>query len=430
MSSSRTFGSTPPHGARTAPYWSRWLVAVVLLSTIAAAQAKPAGGVRAKVPPDPYTQGDPELLARAGYVSLGPFPFGAAHTTTQVADLLGTEPLLWIETEHFRIGCSLPAVPLKGEAPWQADWVRSLKAELKRLAAKLPRVSPEARTLDPWLRAHLFAQRLEDLYAEVLRNLGATDESFGPEPPEPDGTVMSPPLGRYLGLREKFTVLLLRTSASHARYTRAYQGKEMSVPVRFHDREFDCMYWGASEEMADGLFRSDFALHSHLVYNVSFNLYSSYRGFNHELPPWFVLGLAHWHSRRVTPRFPPHERKDDKDNDPRSPFWQWGDRVPGLLQNGAFEPVEKLLERTNGAAFGIEQHMQAWSLLDFLMTRHQQATMRLLHMLKEPFHRRRKMPTADELRTRQLDALRQHLGWTPQQLEAAWRESIPRPNRK
>jgi hypothetical protein len=401
-----------------------FLLAVTLAVTTVLAQAPPPDGVRPKVPPDPYTQGDPALLQKAGYVSLGPFPFGSNHTTTQVGDLLGTEPLRWIETAHFRIGCALSGVPLRVEEDWREAWVQRLKPELKRLATRLPRVKPETRDLDPWLRAHLIAQRLEDLYAEVLGNLGATDDSFPSQPDDPADATKLRGLGRYLGMREKFTVLLLQKASSHARYTRAHQKNEIAEPIRYHDSEFGCMYWGASEETADSLFRSDYALHSHLVFNVAHNLYTGYRCFGHELPPWLVTGLAHWHSRRVSPRFPTYDRKDDKDRDQRSAFWEWEKRVPGLLKNGAFEPVENLLARTTAGTFGIEQHMQSWSLADFLMTKHKAGAMQFLRTLKDPWHQRQKAPTDTELQTRQLDALRQHLGWTPQQFEAAWREAV------
>jgi hypothetical protein len=398
------------------------LAAALLATCFARAQTAPS--VRAKVPVDPYTQEEPELLQKAGYVSFGPFPFAGSHTTLEVAELLGTEPIAWIETAHFRIGCALPTLPLKTDADWRDDWVQRLKPELKRLAAKLPRVKPDTRQLDPWLRAHLTAQRLEELYAEVLANLDARDDSF---PQEPDGVGDASSfrgLGPYLGMRGKFTVLLVRKASSHARYTRAYQQNEISDPIRYHDGTSGSMYWGASEETAEGLFRADYALHSHLVFNVAHNLYTGYRSFGHDLPPWFVTGLAHWHSRRVSPRFPTFDRKDEKDRDQRSAFWEWEKRVPGLMRNAAFEPAEKLLERTTAGTFGIEQHMQSWSLVDFLMAKHKPAAMQFLRTLKDPFHQRLKAPTSAELQARQLDALRQHLGWTPAELEAAWRDSV------
>lgn len=396
-----------------------FLVAVGLW-TAAIAQAPS----RATTPPDPYTQGDPALLKKAGYESLGPFWFGNEHKTHTVADLLGSEPLLWIETAHFRLGCALSPEPLKKDEPWRDDWVRNLKQELKRLATRLSGVKTDVKELDPWLRAHLMAQRLEELYAAVLANLGLPEFHFPVAGDDPEKAAEFRGLGPHLGMKEKFSVLLVRSSASHARYTRAYQGREMGDPIRYHDLVFGSMYWGASEETANGLFRHDYALHTHLTFNVAHNLYTAYRSYGHDLPPWMVTGLAHWHARQVSPRFPAYDRKNDDDRDPRSAFWEWDKRVPGLLKNGAFESVSALMDRATAGEFGLEQHIQSWALVDFLMTSHRPKFMRLVHLMKEPFHGRRRPPTNAEVRTRMLDCMQSTLAWTPDQLEAAWRVSV------
>lgn len=398
-------------------------IALCLLAATTAAIAQ-APSVRATVRPDPYTQGDAAALKKAGYASLGPFPFGTGHTSETVAELLGTEPLLWIETAHFRLGCALSALSLKNEEPWRDEWVSRLKGELKRLAARLPRVKTDTKELDPWLRAHLMAQRLEDLYAEALANLGLPENQFPTAADDPGDAEHFRGLGPHFGMPQKFTILLVKKASSHARYTRAFQQREIADPIRYHDGAFGCMYWGASEETADGLFRQDFPLHAHLAFNVAHNLYTCYRGYGHDLPPWFVTGLAHWHARRISPRFPTYDRKDDRDKDQRSAFWEWDKRVPGLLKNGSFEPVEKLLDRTNAGAFGIEQHIQSWALVDFLMAEHKAEAMRFLHSLKDPFHARRQAPTEVELKVRQTDALRANLGWTAADFEQAWRTAV------
>ncbi len=395
---------------------------LVALGGLLVAQNQPS--LRAKVAPDPYTQEQPEALKKAGYESLGPFVFGTDHTSATVAELLGTEPLRWIETAHFRIGCALPALALKTDEAWRDDWIAGLRLELKRLAVRLPRVKPDVRELDPWLRAHLFAQRAEELYADVLANLGLQEFHFPVAADNPAEATKFRGLGPHLGMREKFTILLVQKGASHARYTRAYQGTEIAEPTRGHDFKFGAMYWGTSEETANGLFRHDYPLHSHFIFNLSHNLYTCYRSFSHEVPPWLVTGLAHWHSRRVTPRFPTFDRKDLKDKDQRSAFWEWDKRVEGLLRNGAFEPAEQLLSRTNAGSFGLEQHMQSWALVDFLMTSHKAKTMQFLHTLKDPFHARRQAPTATELSLRQTDALKTTLGWTAAELDAAWRLAV------
>jgi hypothetical protein len=395
-------------------------VAAFVLAALGCAAQGVVGAGRAVVPPDPYTQNEPALLRQAGYVSFGPFVFGAGHTTAEVDELLGSEPVIWIESAHFRLGCAVAAVSTKGDT----EWSRRLKGELKRLAAKLPRVRPDTGDLDPWLRAHLFAQRLEELYADVLENLGATDATFAANGWGAADASRLLGLGPYLGMPEKYTVLLLHGAGSHARYTRAFQRAENAKPVRRHDREFGCLYWGASEETADWFFANDEVLHAHLTFHVAHNLYTGYRGCELEAPQWLAIGLAHWHARRVSPRYPAYGLDTGEDRDPRGLFWEWDERVPGLLRHGALEPFARLMERTAATPFGLEQHMHAWSLVAFLMAKHRAATMRFLHACKEPVFQRWRTQTQEQLRARQVDALQQQLGFTPQELEAAWRRAV------
>ncbi len=392
--------------------------------SLAALAAPRAQTVRVEAGPDPYTNGEPEALAKAGYVSFGPFPFGTGHTTAQVEELLGTEPLIWIETAHFRIGCALPALELKGREEWSRDWIAKTRDEIAELRKVLPGIQKKPKVLDPWLRAHLIAWRLEQLYAGVLENLGRTDDWFPRTADDPTAAAAYRGLGPYLGMKEKFAVLLLQQGASHARYTRAYHGAEIDQPIRYHDIEFGSMYWGCSEETANGLFRNDMALHAHLNFNVAHNLYTCYRGFGHHLPAWLATGLGHWHSRRVSPRFPTFDRRYDEDRKMRSAFWEWDKRVHGLTKHDVFEPLDAFLDRANAGDFGLEQHIQSWALVDFLIETRRAETFAFVHALKEPFHARRRVPTEQELRVRQRDALRDQLSFDAAALEAAWREHV------
>ncbi|MFK7739521.1 MAG: hypothetical protein AB8H80_04290, partial [Planctomycetota bacterium] len=77
---------------------------------------------RAVAPPDPYTGGDKGALGRAGYISYAPFSLGTNHTTLTAEEVLGTAPLIWIETDHFRLGCTLPAMKAKVREPWGKEW--------------------------------------------------------------------------------------------------------------------------------------------------------------------------------------------------------------------------------------------------------------------------------------------------------------------
>lgn len=381
-------------------------------------------GQRVKAGPDPYTNNQPKLLAKAGYANLGPFEFGTKQTTGTIEELLGTEPLMWVETEHFKLGCSLPPIALKGREDWRPAWRKQIDAELKELRRVFPGIKKKVKVLDPWLRTHLYAMRLEKIYDEVCEVLGVDDTWFPTRPGEAIAPKEYRGIGPFFGMKNKLTVLLLRTGASHARYMRAYHGFEMKEPMRMHDVEYSCMYWGCSTETAGGLFHIDHALHANLAFNVAHNLYTSFRGFGHELPAWVVTGLGHWHARKVTPRFPTYDRQHDKDEDPRSAFWEWDVRVHGLVKNNVFEEVAPFIDRLDAGKFRVEQHMQSWALVDFLI-KHKHPQLRAFLMeMKDPFHARRRLPTAQELLVRQREALVRAFDCDVEDLEVAWRSAV------
>jgi hypothetical protein len=403
------------------PTGVRRTLASILLGTaawalLAAACEAQAAAAHAPPPPDPYTGGDPELMAAAGYASFGPFAFGYRHSSSDIEALVPDEPLVWIETAHFRIGCALPALRLRGDR----EWVDRTKAELKQLKARLPRVKTNPRELDPWLRAHLIALRCEALYAEIRDGLGATDETFlAPQQHRGDPRTFEGE-GPHLGMEHKFSVLVLQRTASLARYTRAWHGGETKEPSRHYDIG-EGIGFAVAEETTNGLLKDDFALHTHLVYNLASNLYNGYRGYYHELPPWLLGGLSHWHARRVCPRFPSYERPIGSENLETRDFWKWDERAVGLLRNDVFEPLAELMERPDLTQFGMEQHIQSWALVDYLMGTRKAATMKFLRDLKDPFHQRRREPSREELRERARERFEPAFGLSPEGLDAAWR---------
>jgi len=384
----------------------------------------PGQATRAKAGPDPYTKNEPARLAKLGYDNLGPFAFGTNQTTGTIEELLGTEPLMWVETKHFRLGCALPAMKVKGREAWRRDWQKRVYVEIAELRKSLPGIKKKPKELDPWLRTHLFAMRLENIYSDVLDNLSVEESYF-----EAKGIPATVPAdyrgeGPFLGMKNKFTVLILRTKSSHARYTNAYHGFEMTEPIRIYDNQFGCMYWGCSTESANGLFHLDPALHAAVAFNVAHNLYTSYRGFSHDLPAWLSTGLGHWHSRKVSPRFPTYDRKNAEDEDPRSGFWQWDVRVHGLVKNEVFEGIEPFIDRKDAGKFGVEQHIQSWTFVDFLLANKKPQFAKFVSRLKDPFHARRRLPTAQEMQIRQRDAVTAAFSCKIEALEGAWRSDV------
>ncbi len=142
-----------------------------------------------------------------------------------------------------------------------------------------------------------------------------------------------------------------------------------------------------------------------------------------------MFGLAHWHSRNVSPRFPAYERKSDGE-DEDSPFWKWDERARGLMKFEAFEPLPELMARKTIGEFGMEQHIQCWYFVDYLMAAKKGPTMQLLHELKAPFHQQHKLPTHAELLARQEAAVRRAFGQNVVELEGAWREYARTARRK
>ncbi len=404
-----------------------WTAALSLLPAgLSSQNANPTAASRTDAR-DPYVKGDPARMAAAGYVSYGPFPLGERHDTRAVEALLGGEPLLWIETKHFRIGAALSPFPITGDS----DGTRKLRAELARLHQRLPTVKPATKTLDPWLRAHLIAQRAEESYAEFCELLKVTPATFPQSARRLDEVSLDEfhGFGPYLGQREKFTILIFRKTASLARYTKAYQGREVTYPIRHHDHAFDAATFAVAEESSRALFTDDTALHTHLVYNLTHLFHTSYRAYGHEIPAWYATGLAHWNARRVSPRFPAYDQRADGEGETRS-FWQWEKRAPGLLRKRAFLPVEELTEILDVTRFGFEQHIQCWAFVDFLMATRRDAFVAFVHGMKDPFHARRRFPTPAELHERQRQLALTCFAVDFAGLESAWREHLQKGERR
>ena len=103
---------------------------------------------------DPYTKNDPEVMARLGYVSYGPFEFGQrgdkAVTTADIDTHMHYARILWVETPHLRIGSALE--------PWSVPFDPVIKAKIRaeltelKERGKLRRLNVKTRTLDSWLR--------------------------------------------------------------------------------------------------------------------------------------------------------------------------------------------------------------------------------------------------------------------------------------
>ncbi|MCA8956291.1 MAG: hypothetical protein KDC87_09455 [Planctomycetes bacterium] len=361
---------------------------------------------------DPYTLGEPAALRRAGYVSLGPFPWGDDHDSAKIHAMMPEAKILWIETAHFRLGCALKEV----EVPQDSKVRRRMAGELKQLKRVLPRVKPGARKLDRWLRAHLFARRLEQVYGEVLQLLGVKDSDFGT-------SGKHAATGPILGMKDKFPVLLFQKSSDLTRYaTKSGQppaGKPVPICVFFKER--GGLLYATSAEIVHSSRDPDHRLDCHMRFATARNLLAGYKGFQHTLPPWLEDGVGNWVVRRFDPE--QHEFSAMKDQDfSRTYPHQWEVFARRLTGNGFGRPSEVLFGIAKASEMTFHDHICGWSRIDFLQRIDGGKKLAaFLAAMKEPMpHAPGKLVEASAVMDAQRTALKRIFGWSYAELDSAW----------
>lgn len=384
----------------------------------AGARQDPDGRVEEIPLVDPYTRGAPEAIDRAGYVSLGPFPWMAGVRTEDVEKTLGEGRVLWVETAHFKVGSTLATY--RTSADRRED--KKLRAELERLAKKLDRVEPGKNRLDPWLRLHLFAQRLEDQYAEFMKRFGFDDRDFLPaREPAPSG---SPSMGSgpYLGMEMKSTVLLTEKSSTLGRFLRFYSDREEACSGRGR-LEGGTMFFGQSAECVRQYgYGLDAALHCAVAADLAFSLVDGFRDNYSSSPMWFKCGLASWFSRRIDERWTIYARGTTFTFDDDS--WKWAPRVRGLVAHDLAIPWSTMLEWTRWEEIDGPGHMVLWSRVDWLLSRKDADLRAFLIGMTESLVDVPEIERARVSRAWQEDSLRAGFGGTSAELDTRWKEHV------
>lgn len=343
--------------------------AALALASIASPQ-KEAGPDEVFRAVDPYTRGESEALHALGIVSLAPFVWTPGKSTTDVARDLGGISFVWIETAHFKLGSSLTTYDLQSDERER----EKLERELDALKKKLPRSTAlPRRKLDPWLRAHLYAQRLEAIYAEFCERFGLCDADFPAEPMElsDDGTHGNAyfGVGPYLGQKEKFTILLTQRRSTLGRYTQATFGQPFDDHYRFPLRAGGMFFGASAEAMAERTRGIDAGMHCAVANGVSQILAAGLRDSSYAVPVWFREGLGHWFSRRTDPRWNLYGGGTESTRRREENSWAWERRVRGLVEHGEFVPWAETLSWMREDEISERMHMVVWSRVDFLMQR-------------------------------------------------------------
>jgi hypothetical protein len=319
---------------------------------------------------DPYTKQDAAAMQALGVVRYGPFPWADHFSTADVDKVLGPGRVLWMETEHFRLGLNLTTARL----PEDNKQKKAVYAECKALNKKWRKVPAKPRKLGPWLQLHLYAARCEQAYREFSALVGAKPEMF-------DKASKANGKGPFLGAPDKHLLLMFQKKSDMARYMKRYCDADADDSFRFvHKVTHQPLLCIAAEGM-EGFDAA--GLHRHFVFAMWQNLMNIYRGFHYPLPLWFTNGLAHYYSRQVESKFISARIGDTEAVDQDSQN-EWYKKVYKRSRHeGATIAFDELAAMSDWDAFGFQAHIQSWSRMEFLVERDAQKVGLMLDKLKQ-----------------------------------------------
>lgn len=355
-----------------------------------------------------WCRADPALMAAAGVVSHGGFEF-AATDTAQIDGLLAKD-VYWIETAHFQLGLALgPHKVGTGES-------KKVRAELSELALVLPEIDPKARVLDPWLRTHLYAQRVEKLWKRVLEILRREESYF------PDGKsvwLKGTPYrgeGPLLGQKGKYELIVVPTPADQVSLLKTHFGLSIERTQRWNVIERDSLI--VVTNLMENDLTDDERIHGHVVFNLTHNLIDGYKHYSYDTPRWLNEGLAHFTERELNPRFNTYDASEgsvgmkvNKEN--------WNNEVKRLVQTGEAPRVAELTALRTFAEFDLDDHYACWSMTRFMIETAPEGYACLqdkMHGIKGADG----LPDNSNLPDRQRDAFKECFSMTYAQFDEAW----------
>jgi hypothetical protein len=400
-----------PLVSRLRPVWIA-LLALCVAAPTAAAQGKDDSRDEVFEKVDPYTGGTKEGLDRAGYVSLGPFPWCEGVRTEDIEEVIGRR-VLWVETAHFKLGSTLETYRSKNDK--KED--KKLADELERLAPKLGKEKLPRAKIDPWLRLHLYAQRLEDTYAWVVAELKIDEKAFAAPP---DRWKQQMGEGPYLGLPMKFTVLLTEKTSSQGRFLSRWMKRDIQTSVRERMPGGTLSLVMNAEVLRGYELELDAVLHCAVASDITLNLLDGFRS-AWATPFWFKQGMAHAASRRVDERwtiFAKGTMREKQDS------WKWEPRVYGLVANDFVPSWKKMIGWTKWEDIDAAGHMACWSRVTWLLSLEGVNINAFLMDLTEPVPSNVGGDRDSILLRRQEPALQKAFGKSCEELDAAWRAYV------
>jgi hypothetical protein len=295
-----------------------------------------------------------------------------------------------------------------------------IRGELARLQEVLPAVDPRQKILDPWLRAHLYAQRCEDIYKRVQEVLQVKDSDF----PAPNtiwnrtGKYMGQ--GPYLGQNGKYEVLIVPTEANLTQYLQTQFGLLTKKTQRWNLPGMDTLSV-TIHTSEDGL-REDEGLHGHVGFNMAINLLDGYRHYSYDTPIWIREGFAHMIEREIETRFNSFDSAEGGIAQ-TSRKEKWEPEVRKLISTGKAPRMVELMTMKEYSDLTLDRHYATWSMVQYLV-KTKPAEWAKFNEALHGITNASGIPDGSNMAEAHREAFKTHLGWNYADFDKAWSEWV------
>ena len=361
----------------------------------------------------PYCHGDEAIMAAAGIKSHGGFDVGR-KTTAEVDQQLGTADIYWIETEHFEIGMALGRMKVRQENK------KKIREECAQLAEHLEDIPEKPKFIDQWLLAHLYAQRLEAVYDEMLTLLGVEDSVF----PAP-GTVWNMQgeywgQGPYFGQKGKLEVMLLPSESLHVNWLSKSFGLKTKKTQRWHVIDSGSLHLCVHTDQ--GSLKVDPALHGHLVFNISIMLTHSFKHYSYDMPVWLLEGIGHYMERKLDPKYNTFDSGEGGVAE-MTKKKNWEPAVKKLVSADKAPSLAELARMTTFAELDLDRHFVSWSLIDYMQRAHPGFLQKLIYRTSN-LRNEQNIPDGSKLMEEHRAVFKDELKMSYLSFDRAWKEWV------
>lgn len=223
--------------------------------------------------------------------------------------------------------------------------------------------------------------------------------------------------GPYLGMQDKYEILVLPSEGAHRAILNHMFGLVVTRSQRYHVIDRGALIFAC--HTSQGSNDKDTALHGHLVSNMAHQFIHGFRHYSYETPVWLHSGLAHWAERRVSPLYNSFDfseggeiRMTSKDD--------WREPVRRLVAAGESTSLARLITLRGYGELTLDDHFTIWSMVDFIMSEHPEFMSQLLHRLKG-ITDERGYPAGDRMLDQHRAAFEEDLGLGYLRFDEAWR---------